>query len=102
MKEMVQNYNRKLQRLYCDLFRASKLRTSIMLRIIISIHLFVILEYMILVTGRNRPLCAVHGAGRAFASVHAGELLGLRVTLKSSKLFHSQNQNAICVVSCNI
>ena len=57
---------------------------------------------MFSMTGRNRPLCAIHGAGRAFASVHAGELLGLKVTLRSSKLFHSQNQNAICVVSCNI
>ncbi len=27
--------------------------------------------------GRNRPLCAVHGAGRAFVGVRADELLGL-------------------------
>ena len=45
--------------------------------------------------GRNRPLCAIHGANRAFAGIRAVELLGIRGTLRSTKILRSRNSEYI-------
>ncbi len=50
--------------------------------------------------GRNRPLCAVHGAGRAFVGIRADEFLETFRTLRCSKILYShKSEYNLCNLS---